>query len=446
MLSIPVLIKIVVVFSLVVVATAQHVHLGIAAATGGILIALWQGLEFSAIWSAVFNELLNPDLMLLVVLLAAIMAFSAAMKKSGAMDRFTDAIVESAPSRRIALALAPLLIGMLPMPGGAIISAPLVGTINHDDSRSPETLSAINYWFRHNLELIWPLFPAFILTSALTNLSVGTLILLNLYAPVVLFVLGLIFILPKSETISVDSLSKQQDFEQRKPSKGHKMNTAKLYRLMRGVAPLGIVIGAYIVLDLLWELGKSQLELSAPIQELIGRYVPILCGLLVGSLYLVKTAGNARIFHKSVSKSTLELIAVIIGIRIFSALMNAAGIAHAASMELARTGIPTILVIALLPFISGIVTGVGIGYVGLSMPIVLGLLSSSGIPLKAGVVIASAFGYAGMMFSPLHVCMVVTVQHFKSTLPSTIRKFALPLSIFIVVASVYGAVLSAVMR
>jgi len=52
--------------------------------------------------------------MLLVVLLAAIMAFSAAMKKSGAMDRFTDAIVESAPSRRIALALAPLLIERFP--------------------------------------------------------------------------------------------------------------------------------------------------------------------------------------------------------------------------------------------------------------------------------------------------------------------------------------------
>lgn len=446
MLSIPVLIKIVVIFALIVVATAQHVHLGLAAAMGGILIALWQGLDISAIWSAAFNELLNPDLILLVVLLVAIMAFSAAMKKSGAMDRFADAIAESAPSRRIALALAPLLIGTLPMPGGAIISAPLVGTINDDDSRSPETLSAINYWFRHNLELIWPLFPAFILTSALTNLSIGTLMLLNLYAPVVLFIVGLIFILPKKGTGGVDSLSKQQEFEQRKPTQGHRMNTAKLYRLMRGVAPLGIVIGAYIVLDLLWELGKAQFMLSAPIKELIGRYVPILCGLFLGSLYLIKIAGNARIFHKSVSKSTLELIAVIIGIRIFSALMNAAGIAHAASMELARTGIPTILVIALLPFISGIVTGVGIGYVGLSMPIVLGLISSSGIPLKAGVVIASAFGYAGMMFSPLHVCMVVTVQHFKSTLPSTIRKFALPLSIFIVVASVYGAVLSAVMR
>jgi hypothetical protein len=82
------------------------------------------------------------------------------------------------------------------------------------------------------------------------------------------------------------------------------------------------------------------------------------------------------------------LIAVIVGIRLFSALMSAADLAHAASMELANAGIPAIFVIALLPFISGIVTGVGMGYVGLSLPIVLGLLASSDIPFKAGVVIA----------------------------------------------------------
>jgi hypothetical protein len=34
------------------------------------------------------------------------------------------------------------------------------------------------------------------------------------------------------------------------------------------------------------------------------------------------------------------------------------------------------VIIAVLPFISGIVTGVGIGYVGLSMPIVLALIAS----------------------------------------------------------------------
>jgi len=121
---------------------------------------------------------------------------------------------------------------------------------------------------------------------------------------------------------------------------------------------------------------------------------------------------------------------VIIGIRVFSALMTSANIAHEASIELANAGIPALVVIAVLPFISGIVTGVGMGYVGLSLPIVLGILASSNIPLKAGVLIANAFGYTGMMLSPLHVCMVVTVQHFKSSLMKIIRKCTLPLAIF----------------
>ncbi|MEN6490824.1 MAG: DUF401 family protein [Rectinema sp.] len=439
MFSIPALIKILVIFSLVVIATAKHVHLGLAAAIGGIVIALWQGLTPAAVAVAAVRELLNPDLILLVVLLAAIMAFSAAMKKSGAMDTFANAIAEAAPSRRVALAITPLLIGTLPMPGGAIISAPLVGAMNDDDSRSPETLSAINYWFRHILELIWPLYPAFILTAGLTKLPITTLMVLNLYAPITLFTLGLIFILPRGRESTAHPRLEQD-------SAPRKLEKTKLHRLVRGIAPLGIVLGSYIVLDVIWELAAPHLGLDATTKSLVGRYAPVLCGIVIGSLYLVKIAGGPQIFKKSITKSTLGLIAVVIGIRIFSALMNAADLAHAASIELASAGIPSIIVIALLPFISGIVTGVGLGYVGLSMPIVLGLISSSGIPFKAGVVIAGAFGYAGMMFSPLHVCMVVTVQHFKATLPSTIRKFALPLGIFVAIASVYGAILMTVMK
>ncbi|HNP93614.1 MAG TPA: DUF401 family protein, partial [Rectinema sp.] len=105
-----------------------------------------------------------------------------------------------------------------------------------------------------------------------------------------------------------------------------------------------------------------------------------------------------------------------------------------------------LVVIAVLPFISGIVTGVGMGYVGLSMPIVLALIASSGIPLKAGVMIANAFGYTGMMLSPLHVCMVVTAQHFKSSLIKVILKCALPLAIFLIIVIAYGALLMALMR
>lgn len=440
MVAIPALAKILVIFALIVVAAARRIHLGLAAAVGGIALAAWQGMPVSAIALALAKELTNPDLILLVILLTGIMMFSAAMKKSGAMDAFSNAIAESAPSRRIALAVAPLLIGTLPMPGGAIISAPLVGAMNDDDGRGPETLSAINYWFRHVLELVWPLFPAFILTVGLTNLSVMQLVLLNLYAPVAIYVLGLLFILPRPEKAVTGTP------EPEKVVNAAFLHRAKFGRLMRGIAPLATVLGSYVVLDILWELVAPGIPLDTSAKSLLGRYMPVLCGLAIGAFYLQKHTESEKIFRNSISASTIELIAVIIGIRLFSALIGAADLAHAASMELANAGIPAIFVIALLPFISGIVTGVGMGYVGLSLPIVLGLLASSDIPFKAGVVIAGAFGYSGMMLSPLHVCMVVTAQHFKTTLPATIRKFALPLGIFLVIAVAYTAILSIVLR
>ena len=42
MINVPVLAKILVIFALIVIAASKHVHLGLAAAVGGILIALWQ--------------------------------------------------------------------------------------------------------------------------------------------------------------------------------------------------------------------------------------------------------------------------------------------------------------------------------------------------------------------------------------------------------------------
>jgi hypothetical protein len=210
---------------------------------------------------------------------------------------------------------------------------------------------------------------------------------------------------------------------------------------LRGIAPLGIVLGTYIILYILWEMLSPALEIREDVRSLIGRYVPILLGLLIGSIYLKQISTKEKIFKNCIKKSTLELIGVIIGISLFSALMNAANLAQAASIELAHAGIPAIIVIALLPFISGIVTGVGLGYVGLSMPIVLGIIASSGTHFATGVVIATAFGYAGMMVSPLHVCMVVTVDHFNSSLTRILRKCAVPLACFLGIACAYGALL-----
>ena len=43
----------------------------------------------------------------------------------------------------------PTLIGALPMPGGAYLSAPMVEKAGQDTSLSKEKLTLINHWFRH---------------------------------------------------------------------------------------------------------------------------------------------------------------------------------------------------------------------------------------------------------------------------------------------------------
>jgi len=90
---------------------------------------------------------------------------------------------------------------------------------------------------------------------------------------------------------------------------------------------------------------------------------------------------------------------------------------------------------------------VGFGYVGLSMPIVLALLDgNAGMGREAGVVLAGACGFAGMMLSPLHVCMVVTAEHFRTSLTAMMRRFALPLGLFVLVAMGWSTVLNLLIR
>ncbi|HAP44438.1 MAG: hypothetical protein A2087_03770 [Spirochaetes bacterium GWD1_61_31] len=457
-MQIPVLIQVLLIFGLVVAASAKKVHLGLAAALGGILFALWRGLPPLDLALTVGSELLNPDTLLLLALVIVIMVFSAAMKKAGAMHLFSQALGALVPSRRLALALAPLIIGTLPMPGGAILSAPLVDSFDPDRARGPATLSAANYWFRHSMELAWPLYPAFILTATLSGLSVGRLILLNFYAIPVLFGLGLIFILPRQHetalALRIDGLTSQggQVAEGANGIAGAGSvsasltdggsRRARLSLVVQGFAPLLIVLGVYGLLDLIWRQMSPGLGLPAAATALIGRYAWIFCGLAAGLVYVVRRYGRPAI-RGSLSAATLKLAAVVAGIRVFAALLGAGGVAVAAATELAAAGIPFLAAVAILPFVAGLVTGVGFGYVGLSFPIILGLAPADGsFPLTAMVALAGAFGYAGMMLSPLHVCMVVTATHFGTSLLATIRRFALPLILFVVVAIAYVALLA----
>ena len=69
------------------------------------------------------------------------------------------------------------------------------------------------------------------------------------------------------------------------------------------------------------------------------------------------------------------------------------------SSELTAFGIPVVLMIMLIPFVSALATGLAVGYIGASFPIVLSLLGAepSYGTLLAAMVLAQGFGMTGLM-------------------------------------------------
>ena len=429
--QIPVLVKTLVIFVLVIVASSRKVHLGLAATVGGLAFALWQGIPFSRIAERTVLEILAPGTLLLLFLVLAIMVVSGAMKKSGAMERFAKSVNALARSRNAALMVTPALIGTLPMPGGAAFSAPLVESLDPDRELGPDGLSAVNYWFRHVLELWWPLFPAFILTSTLSGMPVPRLVALNVYALPVLVVLGRLFVL-----------------KGRNGSRWTSEKAPGFWTVLSGFAPLICILGTYAVMALVWSFVNARLGLTSDVSAIVGRFFPILIGVGAGALYIGLGNRGKRPFRGTLNAGTLKLLGVIAGIQVFSSLLKEGGATAAAASELASAGIPTLIVAAVLPLVSGLVTGVGFGYIGLSLPIVLGLYSAGAfgtLPLEVVVVLVGACGFTGMMLSPLHVCMVVSAEHFGANLSGTLRRVAIPLVLFLAVAVVYAAILARVL-
>jgi hypothetical protein len=275
------------------------------------------------------------------------------------------------------------------------------------------------------------LYPAFILAAGMTGFGMGKQALLNWYALPAVIVLGWFFVLRPGK-------GKDHPPTAARPPAGERLRVAA-----RGFAPLGAVLLSYIALAIAIGALAPALGLEGQAKALVSRYVPIFSGLALGALALRSCAGSWKPFAGSINPHTLSLAAVVAGILVFSALLEAGDAAAASAAELAAAGIHPLVACAALPLVAGLVTGVGFGYVGLAYPIVLGLFPEGGsFPREAAVVLAGAFGWAGMMLSPLHVCMVVTAEHFGTGLVAMIRRFALPLALFLAVAVAYAAVLA----
>ena len=84
--------------------------------------------------------------------------------------------------------------------------------------------------------------------------------------------------------------------------------------------------------------------------------------------------------------------------------------------ELIRLKIPLLIIIALLPFLVGMIAGITIAFVGSTFPILIPMIHAVGDPpqMLSYIMLATVCGYVGVLLSPLHLCLILSNEYFQT--------------------------------
>jgi integral membrane protein (TIGR00529 family) len=399
LLSVPYLARILVSLLFILIFQKITKSLEMALLAGIAIIALWTGHGPGSAIGIVSSRVFSWDNLFLILIIVGVIWLSSLMSEAGIMK---DLVASLRPrlSKRAMLAALPGVVGLLPMPAGALFSAPLVEDCDDEKDISSLLKTRINYWFRHVWEFWWPLYPGVLLATDISGLPIWRFVILMVPLYFVSLFAGYLFLLRKVRA--------------GKPDRRYEDGKAFLPLVL----PTIVVIGVYSLILILF-----------PRVSMINKYLPMVIGVVAGIAVIQFQRPATWVVWKRVilSRRTLGLALIVLLARVYGAFIEAKLPGGGFLMDQIRSeldlfGIPLVALIVLIPFISGLTTGLTVGYIGASFPVIIRLIGTepSSAVLFSTVILGHTSGFLGMIFSPIHVCLIVTNEYFKTNLLSSL--------------------------
>ena len=154
----PAFVKVGLSFALILVLNRFKINLGYCLLIASAFLGLFMRMGPVQILAAMARNAAAWQSVSLGLIVISILILSRLMTEVGQLRRIVEQFSRLVRSERLTSAVMPALIGLLPMPGGALFSAPMVETACQGKEVSPEAKTALNYWFRHLWECCWPLY------------------------------------------------------------------------------------------------------------------------------------------------------------------------------------------------------------------------------------------------------------------------------------------------
>ena len=324
------------------------------------------------------------DTVLLALLMTLIYMLARVMQRTGAIDRLV-ASMRTYFVHGGMLGAIPAVYGLMPVPGGAMFSAPMVDIEGNRFGLSKDQKNFLNVWFRHIWFSIYPISSAMILICSVkfSDIDIWTLVVVNVPAFLAAVVFGLGYL-----QFSIRKHPRPASRPQHEP-KG-------LLLLLPALLPIGV----YVVLSI-WSVAQvpafligvclSLLLLMALLKMPASKYLPV-----------VKSA------------VTWKLAAAIIGIMIFREMFEASGATRMIAGAIGGLPISPLAVIISIPILLGVLTGYNLGAMTLAYPLVEPFFSLTEVGIVGITSIVFLSSVIGYLVSPIHLCNVVSSEMMKT--------------------------------
>jgi len=366
---------------LLLVVSRRDLALGMGIAT--VVLAIFTH-SFGSFGTALWETISDPSVLLLALVVGIIPLIGGVMEASGEMDRL---VANLRIGIRPFLALGPGLLGMLPMPGGALLSAPL---IERGAGHAPADIkAAANVWFRHALLLVYPLGPALIASAKIAELEVYSAIPYLIPAFLLTLGLGYVFLLRRVSG---------------------KLTQPGAFSLIGLLVPLLIILVAPI-LDLI--LKRTAALPYTEIGTVAGVLVSLSAGLIIGKIRLPQ-------FGVIVLKARpWKYVLIIVAMFAFLNVFTTSGIPE----RIGAMSLPPVLLCIVIGALLGLITGRIQAPMSIVVPIYVTTYGAMSAPAFAATYFAIFLGY---ILTPIHPCISVSLEYFKTSLGEFIRRLAVP--------------------
>ena len=341
----------------------------------------------------------------LVFIMFLISVFVSLYRSSGFIDKLSRELTNLFRRPRLVLMFVPAILGLLPVPGGALMSAPVVDRVGDHLGLNRVRKLFVNVWFRHVIFIVYPLSTVLIMTAVLTNTDLWAIILRQAPIALAMIFIGYLIGFPlhsRGEYVVGGSVDREM--------------------LLKTFTPIIITIALALTtapfLDYKYPLPFNRVSMI----------IAVTTGI---ALLLHFSRKPLKILFKTIkSREVVELTLIGYGAMLMRGVFTSMDLTCIASYISLEN--PLVLVVG-IPIFFSLVAGVISSSIALSIPLIMGIIP---VDVKtASLIYLSAFiGYLG---SPLHLCYVYSAEYLKTSIIKGYKYLLPAVVITLVLAIVY---------